>query len=100
MSLLTVLLSLFFFSGFATAGIYAPDCSLSTWQWVCVLSFPLCIPCRYSCLIRWLFGIMFRHSTVSAKMLARSQRTCCPPAAVAVSLVIVTSASLVISSRL
>ncbi|KAH9988660.1 hypothetical protein BJV77DRAFT_1069924 [Russula vinacea] len=33
MSLLTVLLSLFFFSGFATAGIYAPDCSLSTWQW-------------------------------------------------------------------
>jgi hypothetical protein len=43
MSLLTVLLSLLFFSGFATAGIYAPDCSLS-WEWVCILSFPLCIP--------------------------------------------------------
>ena len=52
MSLLTVLLSLFFVSGFATAGIYAPNCSLSTWQWVCVLSFPVCIPCPYSCLIR------------------------------------------------
>ena len=44
MSLLTVLLSsLFFFSGFAAAGIYAPDCSLS-WEWVCILSFPLYIP--------------------------------------------------------
>ncbi|KAF8497742.1 hypothetical protein F5888DRAFT_1694402 [Russula emetica] len=33
------LVSLFFFSSFAVAGIYAPDCSM-TWEWVSMLSFP------------------------------------------------------------
>src|SRR5216684_4315440 len=31
--------SLFFFSGFATAGVVAPPCTLTNWQWVCMLSF-------------------------------------------------------------
>src|SRR5258708_25871845 len=33
------LISLFFFSGFATAGVVAPPCTLTTWQSVCILSF-------------------------------------------------------------
>ena len=43
MSLLAILLtSLFFFSGFAVAGISAPGC-LASLEWVCILSHPLCI---------------------------------------------------------
>src|SRR5260221_6129096 len=33
------LVSLFFFSGFAIAGVVAPPCTLTTWKWVCMLSF-------------------------------------------------------------
>jgi len=43
MSLLAILLtSLFFFSGFAVAGIAAPGC-LASLEWVCMLSHPLCV---------------------------------------------------------
>jgi hypothetical protein len=53
MSLLALLLSsLLFFSGFAAAGIYAPDCSLS-WEWVCICRFPYAFFGCYRCLIRW-----------------------------------------------
>ncbi|KAF8466494.1 hypothetical protein DFH94DRAFT_781185 [Russula ochroleuca] len=33
MSLAVSLASLFFFSSFAVAGIYAPGCSSSSWKW-------------------------------------------------------------------
>src|SRR5258708_1061849 len=33
------LVSLFFFSGFANAGAVAPPCTLTGWEWVCMLSF-------------------------------------------------------------
>src|SRR5258708_34071655 len=49
------LISLFFFSGFATAEVVAPPCTLPTWQWECILSFshhlswPLPDPMAYLC---------------------------------------------------
>jgi hypothetical protein len=83
MSLFTILLtSLFFFPGFAVAGIGAPSC-LPTWEWVCMLSFPLCILSYY--LICWHHIDTFRHSTLLAKIRAQSQRTCYPHATGAVS---------------
>ena len=41
MSLLPIapLVSLFFFTSFALAGIYALDCTMADWAWVSMLSF-------------------------------------------------------------
>ena len=68
MSLFAMLLtSLFLFPGFAVAGIDAPSC-LPTWEWVCMLSLPLCILSYY--LICWHHIDTFRHSTRLAKIRA------------------------------
>jgi hypothetical protein len=63
------LVSFFFFSSFAIAGIYAPDCS-TTWKWVCMLSFPHHTP--------WplpdLMAFSSSRSILSGKVRVRSQR--------------------------
>ena len=35
-----LLISLFFFSGFVVAGVYAPDCTLANYTWVRMFPFP------------------------------------------------------------
>jgi hypothetical protein len=64
------LISLFFLSGFAVAGLYAPGCS-TTWEWVRMLSF------LHS--ILWLLTdlVVFSpsHSILSGKMRVQLQRT-------------------------
>ena len=68
MSLFAILLTcLLSFPGFAAALIEAPGC-LANWEWVCMLSFPLCILSYY--LICWHHIDTFRHTTLLAKIRA------------------------------
>ena len=65
------LISLFFFSSFAVAAIYAPDCSL-TWLWVRILSFPH----SSLWLLTDLVAFLSSHSILSGKMRVQLRRSC------------------------
>ena len=65
------LISLFFFSGFVVAGIYAPDCS-TTWRWVRMLSLPHSVLLA----LNRSGGYPTSHSILLGKTRVRLLRTC------------------------